>query len=310
MYELYSRRIKNREGEPEVYEYDSFCQSFRNQMFYVLSDVFDFCAEKGFHDAWEVLHDSFARELGVKTLGSNYASGKLNVEVFAQKSSDKDFLDLLDYAFNMVSLIRGVNVPYALCEEKQERINRAFQELNYRFKQHNLGYEFVDDKLIRKDNELLHQETIKPALKLLIETGFEGAEQEFLDAFEHRRKGENKDAILDALKSFESTMKAICDGMGYSYGPAKSTAKELIAILENNGFFPAYMNNHMTSLRTSLESGLPTMRNKNAGHGQGSSVVNVSDEFTEYALNLAATNIVLLTKIYATKKARGAEDAD
>lgn len=95
----------------------------------------------------------------------------------------------------MVSLIRGVNVPYALCEEKQERINRAFQELNYRFKQHNLGYEFVDDKLIRKDNELLHQETIKPALKLLIETGFEGAEQEFLDAFEHRRKGENKDAI-------------------------------------------------------------------------------------------------------------------
>lgn len=77
-----------------------------------------------------------------------------------------------------------------------------------------------------------------------------------------------------------------------------------------NGFFPAYMNNHMTSLRASLESGLPTMRNKNAGHGQGSSVVNVSDEFTEYALNLAATNIVLLTKIYATKKARGAEDAD
>lgn len=310
MYELYSRRIKNREGEPEVYEYDSFCQPFRNQIFYVLSDVFDFYKEKGLHDAWDVLHDSFARELGVKTLDSCFASGKHNVEVFVQKSSDRDFLDFLDYAFNMISRMRNVTPPYALYEDSQEQINNAFRELNYRFKQHNLGYEFVDDKLIRKDNELLHQETIKPALKLLIETGFEGAEQEFLDAFEHRRKGENKDAILDALKSFESTMKAICDGMGYSYDPAKSTAKELITILENNGFYPAYMNNHMTSLRTSLESGLPTMRNKNVGHGQGATVVNVSDEFTEYALNLAATNIVLLTKIYATKKVRGAEDAD
>lgn len=33
MYELYSKRIKNKDGEPEVYIYDEFPELFRNQFF-------------------------------------------------------------------------------------------------------------------------------------------------------------------------------------------------------------------------------------------------------------------------------------
>lgn len=47
MYELYSRRIKNAAGEPEVYEYDTFSDAFRNQAFYALSDVLDFFERHG-----------------------------------------------------------------------------------------------------------------------------------------------------------------------------------------------------------------------------------------------------------------------
>lgn len=50
----------------------------------------------------------------------------------------------------------------------------------------------------------------------------------------------------------------------------------------------------MENLRITLETGLSVMRNKNLGHGQGSAVTQISDEFTEYALTLATTNIVLL----------------
>lgn len=305
MYTLYSERVKNANGEPEVYKYDVFPQTFRNQTFYILSDVFDYCENKGILGVWDLLHDSFAREIGSKTLQSKHLNGKDNIEVYIRNCSEMRFLDLLDFSFALVSRAREIPIRYDSMENKQAVITKAFIEINFRFKQHALGYEFVNDKLIRKDNELLHNEAIKPALKLLLTTGFEGAEQEFLDAFEHHRKGENKDAILDALKAFESVMKAICDGMGYTYNSSKSTAKDLIVILESNSFYPTYLNNHITSLRTSLESGLPTMRNKNAGHGQGATVVNVSDEFTEYALNLAATNIVLLTKIYVTHKTGG-----
>lgn len=306
MYELYSRRISNNLGEPEVYSYDSFPIQFRTQVLYILADVLNYCSATGLAFSWTSLHNSFAREIGVKTLYSGSNSPSKNIEFFFDTCGDIDFLDFLDFAFAHIVEIPSLRSVFSNEAETVEIVNRAVNELNHRFVQHNLGYEFIDGQVIRKDSEHMHQEVIKPALRLLIENGFEGAEQEFLDAFEHRRKGENKDAILDALKAFESTMKAICDGMGYAYDSARSTAKDLIGILENNAFYPAYMNNHMTSLRMSLESGLPTMRNKNAGHGQGAAVVNVSDEFTEYALNLAATNIVLLTKIYASKKAGGA----
>ena len=49
----------------------------------------------------------------------------------------------------------------------------------------------------------------------MFEEGFEGAEDEIRNAYERRRKGDNKNAILEAGKAFESTMKIICDKQGY-----------------------------------------------------------------------------------------------
>lgn len=40
------------------------------------------------------------------------------------------------------------------------------------------------------------------------------------------------------------------------------------------------------------------MRNKISGYRQGSAVTPIPDEFAEYALNLAATNIMLLVERY------------
>ena len=103
---------------------------------------------------------------------------------------------------------------------------------------------------------------------------------------------------MEAGKAFESTMKTICDKKSYTYNKEKDTAKTLISILEKNNFYPAYMSSPMAILRTTLETGLPVVRNKTSGHGQGSVVTPISDEFAEYALNLAAANIVLLVGIY------------
>lgn len=104
---------------------------------------------------------------------------------------------------------------------------------------------------------------------------------------------------LEAGKAFESTMKAICDKKSCTYDKAKDIAKKLIEILESNNFYPACILSHMASLRTTLETGLPVVRNKTSGHGQGSAVTPISDEFAKYALNLAGTNIVLLVGIYS-----------
>lgn len=136
----------------------------------------------------------------------------------------------------------------------------------------------------------------------MFEEGFEGAEDEIRNAYENRRKGDNKNAILYAGKAFESTMKTICDKKGFAYNKAKDTAQKLISILEQNNFYPSYMNSHLTNIRTTLETGLPVVRNKVSGHGQGSKIVIIPDEFTDYALHLATTNILFLVNLYKKSK--------
>ena len=307
MYKLYSERMRNRSGEPEVYVYEHFPNAFRNQVFYIMADVLKRCSNN-YEKLWDILFDRFAREKGVKldieeAEWGNY--GELCFEKYIESSNCIDFLDMMDFVFHIIDDgFRKIQFKRDSELDVEEIVDKAIEKLNYRFRQHNLGYEFVNGEIIRIDNKVIHQEIVKPALRLLYEEGFDGAEEEYRKAFEYRRKGDNKNAILEAGKAFESTMKTICDKKGYTYDKAKDTAAKLINILESNNFYPSYMSSHLSNLRTTLETGLPVVRNKNAGHGQGSTVTPISDEFAEYALNLAATNIVLLVGIYKSNKKR------
>lgn len=297
--------MRNKNGEPEVYIYDEFPESFRNQVYYVMYDVIDECSDCD-EELWDILYKKFAREKGISLEIFEIEMGRYGrdkFKMYVEISSATDFLDMIDLVFHFVHYgIRKLSPKNNMNLDVNKIVDKAIEELNYRFKQHNLGYEFVNGEIIRIDNKILHQEVIKPALKLLYEESFNGAEEEFRKAFEYKRKGDNRNAILEAGKSFESTMKTICDKKGYVYDKAKDTAKSLISILESNAFYPPYMSSHIVNLRTTLETGLPVVRNKIAGHGQGSAIVPISDEFAEYALNLAATNIVLLVKIYVNTK--------
>lgn len=303
MYKLYSERYKSEQELPDVYEYETIPQKFRNQLFFILEDVLD-SYPLSFESLWDIVHDYFAREIGVKSLGEGPhfdGYGKGDIEYFISTCDTIPLLDFIDFTWHFINgLKEETDIKYN--EDHCQKIDGSLSELNYRLKQNNLGYEYINGELIRIDNKLLHGIVVKPALYLLNSEDFDGAEEEFRKAFEFRRKGDNKNSILEALKAFESTMKTICDKKGYAYDSNKDTAQKLISTLEKNNFYPSYMNNHLTSLRTTLESGLPVLRNKNAGHGQGATVVNISDEFTEYALHLAATNMVLLVNIYINNK--------
>ena len=309
MYKLYSQRKKEAEqGISDVYIYDKFCREFRNQYMHIVEDIFGIYPDVkyiykpngNYIDMWEFVCQAFAREKGLKYLQTSY-SGATNTyeayEDYVDISDDSDFLDLLVFTFTEVISDKSIfGLGY------NEVVNLAIKELNFRFKQHSLGYEFVNGELIPKINEFIHTEIIKPALHLLNNKIFEGAEQEYFQAFEHYKKGQNKDAILNAIKAFESVLKSICQEMNYPYDRERDTAKQLLQHLTDNGFYPKYLESHLNGIRSTLESGAPTLRNKNAGHGQGQEVIDVSDEYVEYALNLVATNIVLLVKILNAKK--------
>ena len=303
MFNLFSRRRKEELGEPEVFTYDHFPETFRNQFFTIVKRVsYEVAYPYEERDVAKPLCEIFAQEKGMKYIpGPHY--GEMNsmaaMELYSDTSSDEDFLDFLDFLCG--AFITNPSIQTSVYG-KQYIFDQAIAEINIRLKQHGLGYELLNREIVVKTNTITHENIVKPVLKLLVDEEFRGAEQEYLLAFDHYKKGENKDAILNATKAFESTMKIICKGMGYAYDQNKDTAQKLISILEKNGLFPAYLSNHMTGIRTTLESGAPTLRNKTSGHGQGSAVQNITDEYVEYALNLVATNVLFLYRLYRQKK--------
>ncbi|EBH3330230.1 hypothetical protein EHS80_24535, partial [Salmonella enterica subsp. enterica serovar Kentucky] len=64
----------------------------------------------------------------------------------------------------------------------------------------------------------------------------------------------------------------------------------------SQNLIPAYLQSQFTSLKTMLETGIPTIRNKNAGHGQGADIKEVPEELVSYMLHLTATNLLFLLK--------------
>ena len=88
-------------------------------------------------------------------------------------------------------------------------LEEAIAELNTRFREHGVGYQYESGEIIRVDSQLLHSEVVKPALALLTSKEYEGANTEFLKAFEHYRKNDTKECLNECLKAFESTMKAL-----------------------------------------------------------------------------------------------------
>jgi hypothetical protein len=176
-----------------------------------------------------------------------------------------------------------------------EVADAAITELNARFREHGVGFQYADGEIIRIDSELVHAEVVKPALSLLHGRQFAGPQTEFLKAHEHYRHGNHKEALAECLKAFESVMKVLCDKRKWHYDP-HATGKALIDVCFQNGLIPAFWQQHFAALRSVLEAGIPTARNRLGGHGQGGSVVEVPGYLVGYVLHMTAAAIVFLVE--------------
>jgi hypothetical protein len=175
-------------------------------------------------------------------------------------------------------------------------VEEAILEINQRFRDHGVGFQFENGEIIRVDSKFLHQEAIRPALHLLAEKEYAGPNAEFLLAHEHYRHGRFKEAIVAAAKSFESVLKVISSRRHWKIS-GSATAKNLLdAAFKDGKFMPSYLQSEFTALRSSLESGVPTVRNNVAGHGQGENIVGVPEYLVAYVLQITASSIILLIK--------------
>ena len=150
------------------------------------------------------------------------------VNFFLQENDFEKALDAIELSFSLIDGLAREG-QYFYRDDASEKSDDAIEELNYRFREHGIGYQFTNGGIIRTDSELNHTEIVKPALELLNQRNYTGAQQEFLKAHEHYRRGNAKEALNGCLKAFESVMKAICDKRGWK-NYKNATAKDLDSV--------------------------------------------------------------------------------
>jgi AbiJ N-terminal domain 4 len=296
-------------NQPEVYQYDRLPIEFRWQVVHIWTTTISIYAQYYIGDYWNDIHKRLARDLGLPHLGSNGYSRPFNQccdFLLDEKKHVDRILYLIQFTFQCIEcfpetmLARGLNQLW-LNQIDAQSPNGAINELNARFREHAIGYQYNNGQIIRVDSGFIHAEVVVPALTLLSSQGFSGAEQEFRIAHKYYREQEYKEAISNASKAFESTLKTICDKLGWTYEKQKATASDLIKIVLDNELIPKYLETHLSGLRSLLVS-TTTVRNKSSSHGQGSDPSYVPEYLAGYALHITASNIVFLVDAYKSKK--------
>lgn len=298
IFNLFSKRQKKLRGEvPEIYTYDDIPQKLRVQIVHIIKEAIGDDRYTSYPHAitiYEYIQSILCKEYGVFKLGNGFNEGfdSQVLNFLLQTSSTDEIIDVIELSFQRIYLLKDDYYYYQHTTSKLNSEDAIF-ELNERFKEHGIGYQFESEQIIRVDSTYVHSEITKPTLTLLWNNKFAGANEEYLKAHEHYRHGRNKECLAECLKAFESTLKIICKEKGWIYNQT-DPAKKLIQICFQNNIVPSFTQGQFTSLQSLLESGIPTIRNKLGGHGQGQIPQKVDDEMTRYGLNLTGSNIIFL----------------
>ena len=321
--ELYFKRNKMQENISDIYQYDKFPKAFRVQVFHILTDVFyspEDLEVKNLRGGVRVITDSkdptlflrnineemskickkFSREKGrlsiksatnqVKTLNGYQAI----LEFIVSEQDTDDFLTILEMVFNVIEN-KASEFSFGKREDAYDIAQEAIDELNRRFYEHNVGYQYQNGQIVKVDSELIHTEAVKPALHLLSNPEYKGAEKEFLKAHEYYRNNDYSAAMMECLKAYESTLKIILEKNDKEYSP-NATADELTGKVMQLELMPEFWKQHFKSLKNTLTAGVPTARNKLAGHGAGNESREIPEYLISYVLHMTASAIVFLVK--------------
>ena len=293
IYDLFSRR--QRKSGPKSVWPPPVPATLRNQVVFLWHESIGNVRDHYFgHLAMNVygrIFGTLSKEYGRTDLGRGLDAREALLDFF-MNATDDQALDIIDVSFNFIERdTQGYDYRNGLMPSLTA--SAAINELNQRMSMSGVPYIYAYGRLIPNDSELLFTDVVEPTFTLLRDPRFAGANEELHSAFNHRRHGRNKECLNDCLKAFESTLKSICVIRGWKH-PGNATAKGLIELVLNHELIPRFLETQFTALRSVLESGIPTVRNKLSGHGQGPAPVKVPGYFAAYLLHLTTTTILLL----------------
>lgn len=308
VFDLFSarKRAVANAGKAEVYQYDKITPALRVQLQQILRDAIGgWYVPTGYHRSppnnnlgWEMIHRILLKEKGRHRLMDSYQETSADdvLNYIGSASSTDDFLDAVEVCLDYLDHTAR---RFSAGDRREHGITQdaasAIEESNERFRRAGFGFQFEAGMIFRVDSEYVHAEVVIPSLRLLSEQGYEGPQKEFLEAHKHYREGNFKDAITWAGKAFESTMKAICERKRWTYASG-ARATDLLKVLRSHHLWPEYLDASFDQLLSTLKSGLPQVRNEVGAHGDGPDPKVVPAYVARYALNLAATKILLMAE--------------
>lgn len=173
-----------------------------------------------------------------------------------------------------------------------EDTKRDFQnELNMILQTEGVPWVFSDGNFFQMDSKFM-EEHVHQQLQELYETkAFTGAQEEFVEARNDLSGNDCKNAILNACKSYESTMKCL---LGEKHS---GEATKLAQKIRKEGYLDDLPSSLQEVFVQKVMQCLPVIRNDLAGHGQGRESVSVEHDLAELSVNLAgAFNLFLMRR--------------
>ena len=298
------KREAEQSGVADVYVYDALPAFLRRQ----LALIFTSCFGPGLQNyggnnesVWDFLANTMYREVESFEIKASRISNHDKCLSYLTNSTDVpgvlEFVELC---------CRLMEMRYAKMPEHQRALygvtqdaTDGLEEINVRFRQNLVGYQYISDEIVRVDSEFMHSEVVKTALSLLQGPIFEDANNEFRKAHSYYLAGDIRDCNTAALRSMESALKAICHARDWPFDAGASVERLIVTVRQHN-LFPDYLSGSFDQLIGAMKGGLPKVRDKQGGHAGAPQDAPVPEYIGGYALHLAASNIVLLTKAYGT----------
>ncbi len=299
IFDVFSRR--NRGPDPCGYGITS---TTRNKILLFCHDVFSGklreydtdCLE----DFWGEIHSMLQYRHGRARLYEKPTPSRdADTAAFLSTCKDDEFLDFVEYIlkvrciwrFDSDAVVDGVNKIFASENVGYELTHPVLEETtvpgDYMIRGPHTSIKTIAyPQIIRKDNEVIHTEVIKPALQLITDPKYKTANQEYLDALEDYRKADYGDCLTKCCSAFESVMKIICDKKGWNYSQNDPAGTLVTAMMKNLKIDPFFQPTLMI---------IATLRNRlSSSHGAGTEPRAISQNLARYALNMTASAIVFL----------------
>jgi hypothetical protein len=162
IFDIFSKRKERLEkaGQPEVYQYDLLPTEFRTQVVHIWGSALGRTYDSGYEtpaaDIWKTIHDALSREYGVFALARGDATAEAKCVQHVLNAGIDRALDIIELSFVSIDrVVRAFDWMQRGSAGITQNADDAIQELNKRFQEHGIGYQYVEGKLVRVDSAFL-----------------------------------------------------------------------------------------------------------------------------------------------------------